>query len=809
MTPSAGGGFGVGSIWGKMLLDTSQWDKALKKIITTQLGQLKNALNRVTSSIRQLGTSFAVAGAAAAASSGLMLRSFIKASDTAEQLRFRLDTVLRSAEAGAGAFKDMATLAGRVPQEFKDVLTSAADLAAGLQFNREELAKWMPVITDIQALFGMTMREATGNFIRMFNSGAKAADLFRDRGVLAMLDFENKVQYTADETRRMAWEAFIKVDSQFRGAAKRLATTFTGLLSMLKDRWFMFRYEVMKTTGAYDQLKRAMSALWRAIMENWDIFFRWVELHRTLIKLVFLSTAGFMAMGIALIALGITLRVVAFGLGTINALLVKPLLIGAAIIAGFYAFRAIWTKTRIMVGDDIMTVGNAVGKFWGDLRHEMRKAFAEFIDLWNATFGKLGKEEALKAINTIVAVIRAAFAAVGTFIGQWANLIVNFYSRIIEAIKRLILIFKMAAKAISLIIDKDFKGAWEVCTSEMAPALDAALKASAFAAKETGRDVWGVLTEGWIAGTKEFKKAMDEPFIETMTLKLPLAVKAMWNDIKIQFREDSETLKALIAEYFPWLEGLLADFLKFYEKGMDDLSLQTTKEVEDLRSLWRKYFDTLHEWFVAGLRAWGAEFVSWDDFMRGKIKGVLTTVEGSIADALESFTDGTKSAKEALKDFCTDVLKSMNRLLAEMTAKRIMFALFGQEPFGKKDERTRGLLGALGSGLIGAIGGGIGSLFGAKPTGIDLSHPALNVGLSDITHPALGGTSFYDLEHVSHPAFGQKGLGEMAVTVINVLDPSTIAQGMATPEGENVILNVISRDIDRSGTTRQLIKRRT
>ncbi|MCK5640849.1 MAG: hypothetical protein KAJ19_08630, partial [Gammaproteobacteria bacterium] len=106
----------------------------------------------------------------------------------------------------------------------------------------------------------------TGQIIRMYSAGAASADMFRERGVLAMLGFQAKVSYSASETRAQLMKMFEDPKSQFKGAATALAKTWSGMLSMMSDRWFQFRNLVMDA-GVFEFIKAGLG-LWLKSLED-------------------------------------------------------------------------------------------------------------------------------------------------------------------------------------------------------------------------------------------------------------------------------------------------------------------------------------------------------------------------------------------------------------------------------------------------------------------------------------------------------------------------------------------------------------
>jgi hypothetical protein len=207
------------------------------------------------------GLQVAIAGAFASLTAGLVARSFIQAADAAEGYRVRLSVLLGSQREANELFKDMADFASGVSFQYEEIMDSATSLAGVLEDGREEVSKWMPVLADLAAASGLTMQETTSNFIRMYSSGAAAADMFRDRGILSMLGFQAKTQYTAEQTRKMLMEAWEAPTSKFRDAALKLANTWSGLMSMMADRWFQLRVYIMEEGGVLDYMKAVAKTL--------------------------------------------------------------------------------------------------------------------------------------------------------------------------------------------------------------------------------------------------------------------------------------------------------------------------------------------------------------------------------------------------------------------------------------------------------------------------------------------------------------------------------------------------------------------
>jgi len=215
------------------------------------LAPLGNTLGRLSKMVLSLKGAFVALGA------GLAGRSFLNAANTTEQLQVRLQALLGSVEEGNRLFKDMAQFAGQVPFEYKDIMEAATSLAGVMRGGVEEVNQWMPMIADLAAVSGLSIQETTSQIIRMYSAGAASADLFRERGILAMLGFQAGVSYSAEETRKRLMEIYPR--AEWRGATKELAKTWSGIMSMLSDKWFQFRDKLMKS-GLFNYLKAI--AMW-------------------------------------------------------------------------------------------------------------------------------------------------------------------------------------------------------------------------------------------------------------------------------------------------------------------------------------------------------------------------------------------------------------------------------------------------------------------------------------------------------------------------------------------------------------------
>lgn len=192
--------------------------------------------------------------------------AFLQAATSAEGYQIRLKTLLGSQEEGNRLFKEMATYAATVPFTYDKIMGSATALAGVMDGGVKEIQRWIPMIGDLAAVSGMTFEETTGQIIRMYSAGAASADMFRERGILAMLGFEAGVSYSAEETRKQMFEAWNAIDSKFKGVTGDLGKSWSGMISMFSDHWMQFR-QTMMDAGPFDMLKEGASELLEVLNE--------------------------------------------------------------------------------------------------------------------------------------------------------------------------------------------------------------------------------------------------------------------------------------------------------------------------------------------------------------------------------------------------------------------------------------------------------------------------------------------------------------------------------------------------------------
>ena len=203
----------------------------------------------------------AVAMTTALAGIGLvsLARGFLNAARETENLGVRLKYLTGSAEGAAVAFKEIKEFASTVPFTFQEIQNSSGSLLVAAR-NSEEFSKLLRITGDIAASTGLTFGQTAEQLQRAFSGGMAAADMFREKGVAALLGFQQGATVSAEETRKKIFGLWDDVNFKLKGASQDMADTWDGTMSMLSDKWFQFQLAV---TGSalFDTLKAAFAEI--------------------------------------------------------------------------------------------------------------------------------------------------------------------------------------------------------------------------------------------------------------------------------------------------------------------------------------------------------------------------------------------------------------------------------------------------------------------------------------------------------------------------------------------------------------------
>jgi hypothetical protein len=195
---------------------------------------------------------------------GLAIKSFIDVGKSIESLQIRLKYLFGSVEEGAKAFDVMSKYASKVPFSLGQIQAGAGNLAI-VSKNADELAKMLEITGTVASVAGLDFATTAEQIQRSFSSGISSADIFREKGVKAMLGFSAGAVVSVEETIEAFKRVFGKTGGM-AGATKDLANTLEGTLSMIGDKVLSFQQIVAKSF--FVGLKQEFGALDKALQDN-------------------------------------------------------------------------------------------------------------------------------------------------------------------------------------------------------------------------------------------------------------------------------------------------------------------------------------------------------------------------------------------------------------------------------------------------------------------------------------------------------------------------------------------------------------
>ncbi len=207
------------------------------------LSGVSKGINRLKGQVFNLRNAFAGLGIA------LVGKQFVDTARSVESLRVR------------------STFAAKVPFSLDEIAGASGSLAVVAK-DAEDLNRVLEITGNVAAVTGLDFRTAAEQIQRSFAGGIGAADLFRERGVRALLGFKAGATVTIDETVE-AFERDFSGEGRFGKATQSLAQTFDGTLSMLGDKFFKFKLAVMDS-APFDFLKVAFANIDIFIEKNFN-----------------------------------------------------------------------------------------------------------------------------------------------------------------------------------------------------------------------------------------------------------------------------------------------------------------------------------------------------------------------------------------------------------------------------------------------------------------------------------------------------------------------------------------------------------
>jgi len=170
---------------------------------------------------------------------GKFVKDTFAAGKLTESLQVRFKLLFNSATEGGKAFQVMNKFAAKVPFSLEAIAAGSRNLAV-ISKNASELNKILEVTGNVAAATGLDFAQTATQIQRSFAGGIAAADVFRERGVRAMLGFEAGATVSIEETKKRFFEVFAN-GGQYSQATKEFETTLEANVSFVQDAYFRFR----------------------------------------------------------------------------------------------------------------------------------------------------------------------------------------------------------------------------------------------------------------------------------------------------------------------------------------------------------------------------------------------------------------------------------------------------------------------------------------------------------------------------------------------------------------------------------------
>ncbi len=411
-----------------MKLQTQDWKRSVSGV-RRDATSIKSGLRDLGKAGAQAAKDLRMVAIGLSAAVGLAAKSFIGAASEAENYRVRLEGLLGSTQEGSRMFREMADYAARVPFQYREVMAAATQLSGIMDGGVDQIKAWMPLIGDLAAAAGLDLETTTGQIMRMFSAGAASADLFRERGILAMLGFQSGVQYSAAETRERLIQAWTDPESKFRDMTVALGETWQGQLGMMSDKWFKLRTAIMDS-GPFDALKDKVKSLNEFLDRHMGTIEKWINAHGDLVVAIGGSVAALTGMLATLTTLGFILPPLATALKSLgNVALVAwtKLLIPAA---PFLAAAGAVVAGLALIGAEVYAVRAAWNQNFGGIRDATQRWINLTLSMFEVLYRGI-----VKTFNEIGLawgrLLDSAFGAAKTF----GNTVIGHFVGIGKAVK--------------------------------------------------------------------------------------------------------------------------------------------------------------------------------------------------------------------------------------------------------------------------------------------------------------------------------------------------------------------------------------
>lgn len=239
--------------------DTSPFERAMKNDIPNAA---KRAATKTANAVGAALKAGLAGVAAAATAAGGLGAAVIKSASEFETLNMRLVTLMGSTSGAKARMAELAEFAAATPFS----LSGLAEAEATLRGFGADAEAALPKVADLAAAMGMDLAEASSAVGRAWAGGAGAADVLRERGVLAAMEMRTGIKATEMSLTDFRKELLVTLDD-FEGGANTLSKTLPGMISTLRDEWDQFARQVADA-GFYDASKQALVEIQGLINDN-------------------------------------------------------------------------------------------------------------------------------------------------------------------------------------------------------------------------------------------------------------------------------------------------------------------------------------------------------------------------------------------------------------------------------------------------------------------------------------------------------------------------------------------------------------
>lgn len=168
-------------------------------------------------------------------------QSFVDPAAQVQSLQTRLVNLTGSETAAAKEYERFVRLAATTPFDLQGVANAGATLLAFGEKNEDALR----AVADLAAFMGTDVKEAASAYGRAFAGGAGAAEILRERGVLALVKtragIDDLTKLSLPQFRKVLFESMVDPTGPIAGATERLSKTWQGLTSNVGDSFFQLR----------------------------------------------------------------------------------------------------------------------------------------------------------------------------------------------------------------------------------------------------------------------------------------------------------------------------------------------------------------------------------------------------------------------------------------------------------------------------------------------------------------------------------------------------------------------------------------